>query len=148
MDLSPVYQAGPILGGCFALLLVGLLLPARGHLLAKLAALGTLLVLTGTAIYVGLGLACQAWSERPELAWLALVTVSGTIALIAQHRAVRRTRRHDDDDEDDDGGLRVFAPPPPAPVSPGPSRVPDPPPTDWTEFDAIRKGWDRDTVGV
>ena len=136
MDLSPVYQAVPVLGGCVAVLVLGLLLGGRpGRIAAQLAGLAIVLVFAGAGTYIGLGLACQAWAERPEYAWITLGVVIGAIALFAQHQAAKH-RDHDDDDEDDEGGQHVYVP------------VPDPPPTNWSEFDDLRRGWDREPAGV
>src|SRR3954468_5967253 len=101
-------------------------MPARpGRVIARTSAVAGSCVLICVAAYFGLGLACQAWSERPELAWLALVAVIGLIVLIAQQRGSFLQQHADEDDDDDDGGLRAPGPP-----------APELPPADWAEFDA------------
>lgn len=150
MDLSPVYQAGPLLAGSFALLVVGLLCPApvRGPV-AKLGGLLTFAVLCCAAVYVGLGLATQAWETHPQYAWVGLVSAFGVAYLLAEQQRRKPVHKRDDDEDDDDGGQRLHQPEPPEPESPAPQPPPDlPPAPDWGEFDDLRKGWEREPAGV
>jgi hypothetical protein len=149
VDLSSVFQAGPVLAACFGLLCVGLVCPApvRGPL-AKTGGVLTLFVAAAMLFYVGLGLASQAWTASPEYTWLAMVATMGLAFVVAQHRATRKHRVRDEDDEDDDGGQRLWVPDPPTPEFPGPGPVPS---TDWGEFDSLREDWatpTREPVGV
>ncbi len=149
MDVTPVYQAIPPFIMGVSVLMLGLVAPGRfAKYVAVFGAFVALLSAGMAAVYVGLGLACQAWDRNPQATWLVLVSL---MLLTATTVAIKSTRtRRGDDDSDDDGGQRVrpLGPPPPMSPTPAPEPAPTGPALDWEDFDGLREGWERTPVGV